>query len=204
MFTRMSRWGSPIVLAIAKLPILSLASPNTITVFGFIFSLGAGISLVARAYGCATLLLLLSYLCDVVDGALARQRRLTSSAGTVLDSLVDRYADFVMGLAVCLTVIDGAIWMVICCLSIFGSLMVSYTSAQARLFGLVIPFSWMKRFDRSVIVFFGISGCFLADSLSLSDPRMPMKVAILFLALGTNVSALIRSHSLFKSLKIQS
>lgn len=86
------------------------ATPNRITLLGLLLTCGAGYALArgasqqvpylasdpARAGGwplVALAFLLLAGACDMLDGAVARIGRLSSRAGAVLDSTIDRFSD---------------------------------------------------------------------------------------------------------------
>lgn len=86
------------------------ATPNRITLVGFLLTCGAGYCLARGASqsvpyfslgdgvggwwpALAALLLLLAGACDMLDGAVARVGRMGSRAGAVLDSSVDRFSD---------------------------------------------------------------------------------------------------------------
>ena len=64
------------------------ATANVLTVAGFILGLAAAAMIVAEAYFAALLLILLSRLCDGLDGAVARHTMRTDSGG-YLDIVLD-------------------------------------------------------------------------------------------------------------------
>ncbi len=86
---------------------------------------------------------------DLLDGALARRRNMTSAAGDLLDHVLDRYADIVIiaGLAI------GATEPLIGFLAITGVLMTSYLGTQAEAVGLDRVYGGLLgRADRLAII----------------------------------------------------
>ena len=111
------------------------------------------------------LLILLSGLFDMLDGAVARSRNLTSSFGAFLDSVCDRYADGAIFAGICYGFINGSIpstfilsipawfWAV---LAIIGSYLVSYTRARAEAAGAVsMKVGIAERPERMLIIVAG-------------------------------------------------
>ncbi len=89
------------------------ATPNRITITGFLFTVGAGYCLARGASqtvpyfnfasepaswwpAVAAALLVLAGACDMLDGAVARVGKLGSRAGAILDSSVDRFSDMAL------------------------------------------------------------------------------------------------------------
>ncbi|HDH28374.1 MAG TPA: CDP-alcohol phosphatidyltransferase family protein [Euryarchaeota archaeon] len=113
-----------IVAPIAKV------NPSLITLFGFTFSIIAGLMYASGNLIFAFITLALGSVLDVADGAVARLTNRVSAFGGFLDSLTDRYSDAVIltGIAVYL---QGHYLLVITAL--VGSLLVSYTRARSEM-----------------------------------------------------------------------
>lgn len=71
---------------------------------------------------------------DALDGATARAGKLAGHAGTVLDHVVDRYAEFLILLGVMLSGAASAGWSMF---ALFGMIMASYVRARAEATGLI-------------------------------------------------------------------
>jgi phosphatidylglycerophosphate synthase len=71
---------------------------------------------------------------DVLDGATARAGGTASPYGTVLDHVVDRYAEFMILLGVMLSGAVAPAWVIF---ALFGMVMASYVRARAESTGLV-------------------------------------------------------------------
>lgn len=136
---RLDRWG---------------IHPNTITILGFLFSLGAGLLAGLDLRGGAALLWILGGLCDALDGALARFSGKASPAGAFLDSTLDRYSDAAILLGL------GAAWQRagmawggwIAGVALLGALMVSYTRARGEGLGISIREGLFTRLERFVLL----------------------------------------------------
>src|SRR5690349_871818 len=70
----------------------------------------------------------------MLDGATARAGGTASPYGTVLDHVVDRYAEFMILLGVMLSGTVAPVWVM---LALFGMVMASYVRARAESTGLV-------------------------------------------------------------------
>ena len=90
----------PPLAVIARHAVKWRISAQTATVAGFVLGLGAAVLVASQLYLPAVVLLLVSRLCDGLDGAIARQTRLTDLGGFLditLDFIV--YAAVVFGFA---------------------------------------------------------------------------------------------------------
>lgn len=97
--------------------------------------------------------LLLGAALDALDGVVARERGVASSAGAMLDSFVDRYADAVplIGLAL---YFRGSAWHLLMILvALVGGQAVSYARARAEGLGAKnLPSGIMRRHERITIL----------------------------------------------------
>jgi len=112
-------------------------SPDGVSVIAFLLAVAAGgVYAVAAGrpllYLVGAVLVFLNGWLDLVDGALARELNVASSAGDLLDHVLDRYADIVIivGLAA------GVGQWVLGIAAVTGVLMTSYLGTQAQAVGL--------------------------------------------------------------------
>ena len=112
-------------------------SPDGVSVIAFLLAVAAGgVYAVAAGrpllYLLGAVLVFLNGWLDLVDGALARELNVASSAGDLLDHVLDRYADIVIivGLAA------GVGQWVLGIAAVTGVLMTSYLGTQAQAVGL--------------------------------------------------------------------
>jgi phosphatidylglycerophosphate synthase len=78
----------PLVSAVARLLARAGVGANGLTLLGFFIGIAAALAIVLGAYLAAAALILLSRLCDALDGAVARQTQATD-AGGFLDITLD-------------------------------------------------------------------------------------------------------------------
>jgi len=91
---------------------------------------------------------------DVLDGGVARRSGEASARGALIDSVIDRYAEF--AIFVGLGAFFGAGWMLLLvALAAFESQMVSYARARAEGLGLELHGGRAQRPERFVVLGFG-------------------------------------------------
>ncbi|UCG20570.1 MAG: CDP-alcohol phosphatidyltransferase family protein [Deltaproteobacteria bacterium] len=178
--------------------------------FSLLCGLAAGISFVFSPFW-GGLLTLLTGLLDTLDGALARELDQVKKKGAFLDSVLDRYAEFFILLGIwayflrkgsATPLITITIFLVL-----FGSLMVSYTKARAE--GLMVSclVGLFQRGERIIAI--GVAG--MVNSLinftaqtneaALIGQDAVLIVAVIFLAVGTNLTALWRLFHVLHKLR---
>ncbi|MDD4497462.1 MAG: CDP-alcohol phosphatidyltransferase family protein [Methanosarcinaceae archaeon] len=174
-------------------------SPNTLTLMGFFVSLATGLAFALGKPFEGGLLILLSGLFDVLDGAVARAKGRITLFGGVLDSVCDRYSDALMFLGLIYGAIDGKLilspvpagngfpgWL-LAGFALTGSFLVSYTRARAEAAGCEkLAGGMAERTERMLILVAGALLGFLGWAL----------VAIVVLTHITIVQRLLRAKSL--------
>jgi soluble lytic murein transglycosylase len=146
-------WTDPIGHALFRLRL----RPNHLTVAGLGVSLLAAAAFVAGRTRTAGLLLILAGLFDFFDGSLARASGQVTPFGAFLDSVIDRYSDLVVLLAIVVLFARmphtrGAI---IAMAGLVGSVMVSYTKARAESIGIECNVGVMERPERMICLIGG-------------------------------------------------
>ncbi len=106
-------------------------TPNQATIMSFLIGILSALIIFLNV-PLAGVMYQISSILDGIDGEIARASMRTSKFGGWLDSVLDRYVDFLFLL--CLAVVSGLnmIGWIIACLAMFGSLMVSYTTERYR------------------------------------------------------------------------
>lgn len=129
-------------------------SPNGVSVLAFVLAgVAAGAFYVAGAnpgwYLVGALLVLLNGALDLLDGALARRQNVASTAGDLLDHVLDRYADILIIAGLAAGIGEYALGFV----AVTGVLMTSYLGTQAQAVGLDRVYGGLLgRADRLVLV----------------------------------------------------
>jgi CDP-diacylglycerol--glycerol-3-phosphate 3-phosphatidyltransferase len=157
--------------------------PNSLTLAGLIITAMAAVALFKGHLRTGGLLILLGGLCDSLDGNLARATGKTTQSGALLDSVIDRYSEFVMflGIAVYFITIKNHLFLGVTFFALCGSIMVSYTRARAESLGFETKAGMMQRAERIVFLGFG----------ALIHPVL-FKLSVWLVAILANVTALQR------------
>ncbi len=144
----------PVARLLAKTPI----TPNAITWFGFLLTLGAAALITTGHLFAAGFVVLLAGFFDILDGALARQTNRTTHFGAVLDSTLDRLAEaaLLLGILV-LYAREGFIaGILLAGVALPSSLLVSYIRARAETLGVKCRVGLFTRAERVIVLALGL------------------------------------------------
>ena len=157
--------------------------PNSLTLAGFVITCMAAVAFYKGSMRTGGLLILLGGICDTLDGKLARSIGKANRSGALLDSVVDRYSEFVMfiGIAAYFIISKNYVVLLGTFMALCGSFMVSYTRARAESLGFQSKKGMAQRAER--LVFLGLG--------ALIHP-MVFKLAIWLVAILANITALQR------------
>jgi CDP-diacylglycerol--glycerol-3-phosphate 3-phosphatidyltransferase len=163
-------------------------SPNAVTVLGFLAGAASGALIAWEKPFAAWVALCLCGFLDVVDGQVAARTDRKTAFGGVLDSTLDRYAEFFIfcGLA---HHFRGrwTTWLV--WVAFFGAMMVSYIRARAEAARVEIRSGLMQRPERFVLLG---TGLFLGTVFKVFDAAMTAALAaVALLAHATAVQRLL-------------
>ncbi len=140
---------TPLAASLGKLGI----HPNTITLVGFLLTLGVAGVLSQGYLVLGGALLLVTSSLDALDGAVARTMQTQSRFGAFLDSTLDRLSEGVifLGLLHWLLLehrLQDVYWLF---LALLGSVMISYARARAEGLGLSCKVGLVTRVERVII-----------------------------------------------------
>jgi CDP-diacylglycerol---glycerol-3-phosphate 3-phosphatidyltransferase len=191
-------------------PFLSRLSfkPNHLTLSAFIISL---LTVPAFLYSLwlGGLGILLAGVFDTLDGSLARKSNQKTRAGAFLDSVLDRYGDFLSLFGIWLYFLihqesQLVPLTVVLFFTFLGSFMVSYTRARGEGLGLSMTEGMFGRAER--VLSLGL-GCILNDILIVFFPKpnwlgdhLFIISLLILLTLGTHWTAFQRIRYLTKNL----
>lgn len=163
-------------------------SPNTVTVVGLLLNAVVGWVLAGGNYVAGGLLVLFAGSFDMLDGAVARAGDKVSRFGGFLDSTLDRYSEAVLllGLVVHFLRTGDQTAVVLCYVTVVGSLMISYARARSEALGLKNEAGLLARPERVVI---------LGAGLLLGRPV----IALWALAILANLTAAQRVYHVYKA-----
>jgi len=144
----------PVVRLLAKTSI----TPNALTWFGFLLSVGAAALIVTEHLFAAGFIVLVAGLFDMLDGALARHINKTTRFGAVLDSTLDRVTEAVLllGLLVLYAREQSIVGILLVGIALPSSLLVSYTRAIAEAAGLDCKVGLFTRAERVIVLALGL------------------------------------------------
>jgi CDP-diacylglycerol--glycerol-3-phosphate 3-phosphatidyltransferase len=176
---------SPLISHLAR----SNLSPNSYTVAGITITAFGAAAVLAGYIRLAGILILLGGFCDTIDGLIARTTGKATRFGALLDSSIDRYADFIifLGIAAYFIHLEDYGTSAGAFLALCGSFMVSYTRARAESLGFEARVGLMQRPERIVLV--GLGALIHISAF---------KFAVWLVALLANLTALQRIRCAYK------
>ncbi len=133
-------------------------TPNAITWFGFLLSIGAAILIGTEYLFAAGFVVLVAGLFDLLDGALARHTNQATHFGAVLDSTLDRIAETIILLGVLILYIreQSTLGILLVGIALPSSQMVSYIRARAEAAGLECRVGLFTRGERVIVLALGL------------------------------------------------
>ncbi len=130
-------------------------TPNAITTVGTLVLVASGVAFAAHGVRLGGLLLLLSGVCDVLDGKVARGNGLVTTFGAFYDSTLDRIGEAVMLLGIAWYFVSGGVAqglapmaMAVTFVAAGAGLIVSYARARAEGLGLDCKVGIAQRAER--------------------------------------------------------
>lgn len=129
-------------------------SPNKISAVSLILALISALFYSFGLFFMGGILLLLSGIMDTIDGAYARIAGRSTRFGALLDSTLDRYAEFFVFFGILFYYRNGIMLFVIILVAI-GSIMTSYVKARAESLGQKRNVGLMQRPERLILLSIG-------------------------------------------------
>ena len=155
----------PISTRLSARLVSSSVTPDQITLFSFVVSLAGAGCFGLGGYGIGVLGALLVQFASIVDGCdgeVARLKHLASPRGGWLDTILDRYSDLAVTIAVTYAygaVHPGALIWIGGLLAATGFILTSYATKEFALrHGYPYPFGWLVRFVKRDLRLFIICG----------------------------------------------
>ena len=173
---KLARFRRTIAQYFIRLPVELLAktsvSPNAVSLFGLLLTLGAGALIVTERFPAAVIVILVAGFFDMLDGALARMTDRVTKFGGILDSTLDRVSEAVLLLSLLPFYARqqslSGIYLV--GLAFLGSYLVSYIRARAEGAGINCEVGIFTRPERIIVLALGllltqVSSLFLTAAL---------------------------------------
>ena len=144
----------PLVRLLAKTSI----TPNTITWFGLLVTIGAAVLIITEHLFAAGFVVLIAGCFDMLDGALARSTNRTTQFGAVLDATFDRLSEALLLLGIIVLYAKGGfvVGILLVGVALPSSLLVSYIRAKAESLGLKCRVGLFTRAERVIVLALGL------------------------------------------------
>ena len=148
------RITNPIIGALSK----SGIKPNTLTFIGLALNIAAAYVIATGHFLLGGVLVLVSGLFDLLDGALARFTGQTTQFGAILDSTVDRISEaaILCGILIWYIPKGATLEIVLIFAVLIGSFLVSYIRARAEGLGLQCQIGLFTRAERVIVLAIGL------------------------------------------------
>lgn len=162
-------------------------SANQLTSLSLLFAIFYLYLIYAGNYSLALISIAIAVFLDALDGHLARATKTASNYGAYLDTVLDRYVEFIIFFSFLLLnlptiLLPAEMWITVC---IFGSLMTTYAkAAYSEKTGKALSGGILERAERMVLL--------IAAIILLNFSSLYTLYALILLAFLTNVSAVDR------------
>ena len=192
-------------------------NPNWITAFGFIQNVIASIFIFYEYFIIGGILVGTAGIFDFIDGKVAALTQSITKFGGIFDSILDRYSDIVIYLAIILYYLKNDFDMpaFATLLALVGSVMTSYIKAIGESHGFKFRMGALRRQERITLICSGLIFTFanqpiatffhyIAGLFQISIdvlPIMPLTLVIYFMAIFTNFTSIQRFIALSKIAK---
>ncbi len=132
-------------------------NPNVFTIMGFFATLAASLLILRGSWFLAGLAIILSGLFDLFDGVAARELEKVTVFGGFLDSVLDRYSDLLLLLALlidCLKKGDSSL-VILTSFASMGTVLIPYVRAKAEALHVPCAMGLMERAERIILLSIG-------------------------------------------------
>ncbi len=148
------RITNPIIKILSK----SGITPNALTLINLALNIVAAYVIATGHFVPGGVLVLLSGLFDLLDGALARFTKQTTKFGAILDSTVDRISEaaILYGLLIWYLARGGNLEIILTFAVLIGSFLVSYIRARAEGLGWQCQVGLFTRSERVIVLAIGL------------------------------------------------
>ena len=165
-------------------------TPNQYTSLAVAVALAGSFVLARQYYAAATSLFFVAFMLDLVDGAVARAKGLSSKKGAYVDTVADRYIEAFLLLGLLFVplsslFVPSSVWIF---LILLGSMMTTYSKAAAKEKGLSeieLKGGLMSRAERVIMIFAILIALIVGQNLIAA-------YLLIALALLANITALQR------------
>ena len=147
--------------------------PYIVTIIGLLISIFSGVLFASGNLAAGALFIIISGVCDLIDGAIARSQNRRTKFGGFLDSTCDRFADAAIIIGI---IYSGYVDPILGALAIHASLTVSYVRSRAEQEGISCSVGIAERAERLMLI---VLGSFLAAAFGGSHNIMLITILLL-------------------------
>jgi len=165
-------------------------NPNSFTLMGFLATLIASIFILKEFWVAAGLMIILSGLFDLFDGVVARKSGKVTAFGGFLDSVLDRYSDLLLLLALLIYYLNkgNSALVILTFFVAIGTVLIPYVRAKAESIQIPCSVGLMERAERIIL-------------LSVGTLFQWMEPILWILAILTHFTVLHRIYYVWKKLR---
>ncbi len=129
-------------------------NPNSFTIMGFFATMIASILILKELWVAAGLMIILSGFFDLFDGVVARKLGKVTALGGFLDSVLDRYSDLLLLLALLIHYLRRGVPGLVILTSIvtIGTVLIPYVRAKAESLQIPCSVGLMERAERIILL----------------------------------------------------
>jgi CDP-diacylglycerol--glycerol-3-phosphate 3-phosphatidyltransferase len=144
----------PYLYSILKTVLGKHSNPNFFTLLGFFSTLTASFLIIKGIWLLGGLAIILSGLFDLFDGVVARKLGRVTALGSFLDSVLDRYSDLLLLLAVLISFLKKGQSDIVVLTSFvaMGTVLIPYVRAKAEALQVPCSIGLMERAERIVLL----------------------------------------------------
>ena len=166
------------------------SNPNLFTLLGFFSALVASLLIVKGVWFLGGLSIILSGLFDLFDGVVARKLGRATALGSFLDSVLDRYSDLLLLLAILIFYLKKGQSDIVVLTSFvgIGTVLIPYVRAKAEALQVPCSIGLMERAERIIL-------------LSAGALFQRMEPVLWVLAVFTHFTVLQRIYFVWKKLR---
>ncbi|CAN5307040.1 hypothetical protein BH09MYX1_BH09MYX1_15110 [soil metagenome] len=178
-------------------------SANAITLASIPFALAAAVAFTFGHWGIGAVLAALSFVCDTLDGIVARVTRSASDAGEILDAAADRICEGLLLGGIALQFRAEPLLLALVLAAGLGAQQVTYASAKAEVYRVEgIPRGSMRRAERAVYLVNAAAGtALLVPFVASQFAVIPILVGLGVIAIVGNGSAILRFIAIARALR---
>ena len=181
----------PYLYSILKIFLREHGNPNVFTFMGFFATLVASLLILKGFWIFAGLAIILSGLLDLFDGVVARKLGKATAFGSFLDSVLDRYSDLLLLLAILIYYLrkEDPGLVILTAMVSMGTILIPYVRAKAESLQIPCTIGLMERAERIIL-------------LSIGTLFHSLEPILWILAILTHFTVLQRIYYVWKRLRV--